>query len=144
MPRTLTIGELSKKTQCKVPTIRYFEDIGLLPPPSRTSGNQRRYEPEHVRRLVFIQHCRELGFQQNTVRDLLSLIEDPSQNCEAVTSIARARLEDVNRRITRLSALKDELERMIEDCQGGEIADCQIIGSLDNPKIKNSPGTDQK
>jgi len=142
MPRTLTIGELSKKTHCKVPTIRYFEDIGLLPPPSRTSGNQRRYEPEHVRRLVFIQHCRELGFQQNTVRDLLSLIEDPSQSCEAVTSIARARLEDVNRRITRLSALKDELERMIEDCQGGEIADCQIIGSLDNPKINNSSKTD--
>lgn len=143
MSRTLTIGELSKKTQCKVPTIRYFEDIGLLPPPSRTSGNQRRYEPEHVRRLVFIQHCRELGFQQNTVRDLLNLIENPSQNCEAVTSIARTRLEDVNRRITRLSALKDELERMIEDCKGGEIADCQIIGSLDSPTIKNSLRTDQ-
>lgn len=79
MPRTLTIGELSKKTQCKVPTIRYFEDIGLLPPPSRTSGNQRRYEPEHVRRLVFIQHCRELGFDQAAIRDMLNLTEAPSR-----------------------------------------------------------------
>lgn len=132
MPRAITIGELSKRTHCKVPTIRYYEDIGLLPPPSRTSGNQRRYEPEHVRQLVFIQHCRELGFQQNTVRELLSLIADPSQNCEAVASIARAHLEDVNLRITRLSALKNELERMIEECKGGKIADCRIIGSLDS------------
>jgi len=132
MPRAITIGELSKRTHCKVPTIRYYEDIGLLPPPSRTSGNQRRYDTEHVRQLVFIQHCRELGFQQNTVRELLSLIADPSQNCEAVASIARARLEDVNRRITRLSALKNELERMIEECKGGKIADCRIIGSLDS------------
>lgn len=132
MPRVLTIGELSKQTRCKVPTIRYYEEVGLIPPPSRTRGNQRRYELKHIRRLIFIQHCRELGFDQNAIRDLLNLTEDPSRNCEAVTTIARARLTEVEERMSRLSALKTELELMIEGCNGGKVADCRIIETLGN------------
>jgi len=138
MPRVLTIGELSKQTRCKVPTIRYYEEVGLMPPPSRTQGNQRRYEPKHIRRLIFIQHCRELGFDQNTIRDLLQLTEDPSRDCKAVTSIARARLNEMNERMSRLSALKAELELLIEGCNGGKVADCRIIealGHLTNDKV---------
>jgi len=90
MPHNLTIGQLSKETHCKVPTIRYYEEIGLLPAPSRTSGNQRRYGAEHVIRLGFIQHCRELGFRQKAIRDLLALTTHPDQSCEAVSEIARA------------------------------------------------------
>ena len=130
MPPILTIGQLSKETHCKVPTIRYYEEIGLMPPPSRTAGNQRRYGAEHVARLGFIQHCRELGFHQKAIRDLLTLTNRPSDNCEAVTRIARSHLDEVNQRIARLSALKLELERMIEVCCGGQIADCRIIETL--------------
>jgi len=130
MPHALTIGQLSKETHCKVPTIRYYEEIGLIPAPSRTAGNQRRYGPEHVARLGFIQHCRELGFRQQVVRDLLKLTKYLSQNCEAVTEIARTHLDEVNQRIAQLSALKLELERMIEVCSGGQIADCRIIETL--------------
>lgn len=130
MPHNLTIGQLSKETHCKVPTIRYYEEIGLLPAPSRTSGNQRRYGPEHVTRLGFIQHCRELGFRQKAIRDLLALTKHPDQSCKAVSEIARTHLNEVNQRIARLSALKLELERMIEICRGGQIADCRIIETL--------------
>ena len=89
MPRALTIGQLSKETHCEVPTIRYYEQIKLMPLPSRTAGNQRRYGPEHVARLGFIRHCRELGFNQQAIQDLLSLTENPDQNCEVVAKIAR-------------------------------------------------------
>jgi DNA-binding transcriptional MerR regulator len=130
MPHTLTIGQLSKETHCKVPTIRYYEQIGLMPAPSRTAGNQRRYGPEHVALLGFIQHCRELGFRQKAVRDLLTLTKHPYQNCEAVTAIARTHLDEINQRIARLTALKLEMERMIEVCRGGQIADCRIIQTL--------------
>jgi len=130
MPRALTIGQLSKETHCKVPTIRYYEEIGLMPAPSRTAGNQRRYGPEHVARLGFIQHCRELGFRQRAMRDLLTLTEHPSESCEAVTRIARTHLDEVNQRIARLSVLKLELERMIQVCRGGQVADCRIIETL--------------
>lgn len=101
-----------------------------MPAPARTTGNQRRYGPMHVARLDFIQHCRELGFRQKAIFDLLALTSHPSENCEAVTKIARTHLHEVNQRIARLDALKVELERMIEACRGGEVGDCRIVETL--------------
>lgn len=126
----ITIGRLARETGCKVPTIRYYEQIGLLPRPPRSAGNQRRYGPKHVARLGFIRHSRELGFSQLAIRELLKLTDHPDQYCEAVTEIARAHLTDVNRRIDRLAALKMELERMIKACSGGRTAECRIIETL--------------
>ncbi|MCG8356933.1 MAG: helix-turn-helix domain-containing protein [Kiloniellales bacterium] len=127
---TFTIGHLARETGCKVPTIRYYEKIGLLPPPDRSSGNQRRYGQPHVERLGFIRHCRELGFSQSAVRELLALTDRPEQSCAAVTAIAHTHLEDVNRRIDRLAALRSELERMIAACKGGRVGSCRIIETL--------------
>ena len=125
-----TIGQLSRETGCKVPTIRYYEKIGLLPVPRRSAGNTRLYGPAHQARLGFIQHCRELGFSQAAIRDLLDLTDYPDRSCEAVTEIARGHLDEVNRRIAQLAALKLELERMIRVCRGGQIADCRIVETL--------------
>ena len=126
----LTIGRLARATGCKVPTIRYYEKIGLLPEPRRSAGNTRLYGESHLARLGFIQHCRELGFPQAAVRELLTLSDHPDQSCEAVTDIARAHLMDVNRRIARLLALKSELEGMIENCSGGRVEQCRIVEAL--------------
>ena len=126
----VTIGQLARETGCKIPTIRYYERIGLLPPPPRSAGNTRLYGPAHRARLGFIQHCRELGFSQSSIRDLLDLADQPDRPCEAVDQIARSHLEDVNRRMAQLAALKVELERMIGVCRGGQIADCRIIETL--------------
>jgi Cu(I)-responsive transcriptional regulator len=125
-----TIGQLARETGCKVPTIRYYEQIGLLPAPRRSAGNQRLYGAEHLQRLGFIQHCRELGFSQAAVRELFRLTDQPNRTCEAVDAIARAHLEDVDRRIARLTSLKLELERMIESCRGGRVDKCHIIETL--------------
>jgi DNA-binding transcriptional MerR regulator len=125
-----TIGHLARETGCKVPTIRYYEQIRLLPAPGRTAGNTRVYGPAHVARLDFIQHCRELGFSQAAIRDLLELTDHPDQSCESVTEIARAHLDDVNRRIARLASLKTELERMIAACVGGRVGECRIVETL--------------
>ena len=125
-----TIGHLARETGCKIPTIRYYEQIGLLPEPRRSPGNQRLYGPEHLARLAFIRHSRELGFSQAAIREILGLTDHPNWSCEAVTEIARTHLNDVNRRITRLATLKLELERMIEICHGNRIADCRIIETL--------------
>jgi DNA-binding transcriptional MerR regulator len=102
MAADLRIGRLAQATCCKVPTIRCYEQIGLLPAPRRSAGAQRRYGPEHVARLAFIRHSRELGFSQAAIRELLELAGHPEQPCEAVTRVARAHLEDVRRRIARL------------------------------------------
>src|SRR5918994_4053441 len=126
----VTIGHLARATGCKIPTIRYYEQIGLLPAPRRSAGNQRLYGTEHVARLAFIRHGRELGFSQAAIRDLLKLSDDPDQPCEAVTRIAARRLEEIKERIERLRALKAELERMIETCRGRKVSECRILETL--------------
>lgn len=130
MPSMLTIGRVSKATGCKIQTIRYYEDIGLIPSPARSEGNQRIYEPDHVERLRFVKHARDLGFSLAAIRDLLSLSDNPDQPCSAVDSIARDQLIQVEQRLERLRFLKLELERMIEQCDGGRITNCRIIEVL--------------
>ena len=130
MPSEFTIGDLAQQTGCKVQTIRYYEEIRLMPEPARTAGNQRRYSQEHVDRLAFIRHSRELGFPLDAIRELLSLADRPEQHCETADSIARAQLKNVEHRIGRLQALKTELERMLEQCAGGKVRDCRVIELL--------------
>lgn len=128
--RSMTIGQVAQAADCKVQTIRYYEQIGMLPVPPRTSGNQRRYGPSDVDRLLFIRHARGLGFPLEAVRDLLSLADRPDHSCDAVDTIARAQLASVEHRILRLNSLKGELERMIKQCSGGRISDCRVIEAL--------------
>ena len=102
----LTIGKLGDAAGVKVPTIRYYEQIGLLPEPERSAGNQRLYGTSSLERLTFIRHSRELGFPLEAIRDLLSLSDRPDQSCAAADIIAKDQLATVNARIARLTALK--------------------------------------
>ena len=101
----LSIGSLAERTGCKVQTIRYYEQIGLMPKPGRTSGNQRFYREVHVDRLAFIRHSRELGFPLDAIRELLELSDDPNRSCEQADRIARAHLREVETRIASLTVL---------------------------------------
>lgn len=126
----LTIGKLGAQAGVKVPTIRYYEQIGLLSEAERSAGNQRLYGRQALERLAFIRHARDLGFTLEAIRDLLSLADNPERPCAAADAIARAQLTEVERRLARLSALKSELERMVVQCAGGRIADCRVIEVL--------------
>ncbi|MGV8987764.1 MAG: MerR family transcriptional regulator [Cypionkella sp.] len=128
----LTIGKLGNATGVKIPTIRYYEQIGLLPGAERSAGNQRLYTRASQDRLAFIRHARDLGFTLEAIRDLLGLSDRPDQSCAEVDAIAHAQLEAVEGRIARLQALKTELERMVDHCAGGRIADCRVIEVLGN------------
>jgi DNA-binding transcriptional MerR regulator len=130
MHRAVPIGEAAQATGVKVPTIRYYEEIGLLPKPPRTEGNRRLYGEAHLKRLTFIRHARELGFEVGAIRTLLDLQDNPSQSCSPADSIARVRLRDVEERIAKLNTLKAELERMITGCSHSTIADCRVIEVL--------------
>src|SRR3546814_280393 len=126
-----TIGDLAKATGTKVVTIRYYERIGLLPPPERTTGNYRAYEPVHLERLRFIRRCRDLGFTLDQVRELLRLSSQEGKSCSEVDRIAAAHLAAIEEKIADLSRLADQLRRIISRCEGGGIiADCRIIEAL--------------
>lgn len=131
----LTIGKLGEAVGVKVPTIRYYEQIGILPEPERSAGNQRLYGPPALDRLAFIRHARELGFPLEAIRDLLSLSDKPDQSCAAADIIATKQLAAVKARIARLTALKAELERMITQCAQGTVADCRVIESLSDHSL---------
>ncbi|MFC3721833.1 MerR family transcriptional regulator [Neoaquamicrobium sediminum] len=128
--RTYSIGEAAKESGVKVPTIRYYEDIGLLGRIARSDGNRRFYDRSDLSRLSFIRHARELGFEVDAIRTLLRLQDDPDQTCEAADAIAKARLDDVERRISSLKLLRSELKKMMHECAAGRISECRVIEIL--------------
>jgi DNA-binding transcriptional MerR regulator len=109
--------------------VDHYEQIGLLPTPVRTEGQQRRYGPDEVRRLNFIRHARQLGFEVEAIRQLLGLASDPGRSCGEVHDITRAHLDEVNDKIARLIALRDELEAMVA-CDNKRVSECWIIEVL--------------
>lgn len=126
----LTIGELGRATGTKVETIRYYERIGLLPKPGRTTGNYRAYSRAALDRLSFIRRARDLGFPLDQVRELLDLADDRQRSCAAVDEITTAHLTSIDRKIADLTALRGELDRMLKSCRQGTVADCRIIEML--------------
>ena len=137
MTHGASIGEAARRSGVKVPTIRYYEQIGLLPPPARSQGHRRHFEDADLRRLAFIRHARELGFAVEAIRALLSLQDHPDQSCAAADEIARARLAEVERRIASLTALGIELERMVSECARGKVAQCRVIETLGDPSHRH-------
>lgn len=127
-----SIGELARRTQVKIPTIRYYEQIGLLPPPPRTEGQQRRYDPGHASRLNFVRHARELGFEVEAIRELLTLSARPDQPCAEVDEIARRHLAEIDRRIEHLTLLRSELQRTVDECRHGRVGECRVIEALND------------
>jgi DNA-binding transcriptional MerR regulator len=126
----MPIGALSEATGVKAPTIRFYEQIGLLPAPLRTQSNRRSYGEAHLQRLRFIRHARDLGFSVDDIRELLAMTAQPQASCDGADSIARRHLGEVERRIAQLQSLRTELQRMIGECSHGRIADCRVIESL--------------
>ncbi len=133
-----SIGELARRSGYAVQTVRYFEQIGLMPEPPRTAGRQRRYGEKELRRLMFIRHARDLGFSLDAVRELLQLCAHPEAPCAKADAIAVEHLHAIDEKIARLQALRAELGRMVEACQGGRIAECRVIDVLaDHGKCAN-------
>jgi Cu(I)-responsive transcriptional regulator len=126
----LKIGDLGRATGTKVETIRYYEQIGLMPKPPRSAGNYRSYGEPELRRLSFIRRARDLGFSLDQVRALLGLADNRESSCATVDAIARDHLAAVERKIADLESLGAELSSMLTQCSRGTIADCRIIETL--------------
>ncbi|MET0081088.1 MAG: helix-turn-helix domain-containing protein [Candidatus Thiodiazotropha lotti] len=135
MNRRYSIGQMAEAGNCKVQTIRYYEQIGLLPEPERSEGNQRIYHQNHLDRLGFVRHSRELGFSLDRIREILALSDNPDHSCEEVDQIARSHLQEVESKIKRLQSMRMELKRMINQCAGNQVADCRIIEVLSDHSL---------
>ena len=125
-----SIGALSKATGVKVPTIRYYEEIGLLPPAGRNAGNQRRYGQDGLEALGFIKHARDLGFALEDIKVLMALDGELGEDCAEANRIARAQLDQVRARTARLQQLASELERVSHLGDGGNGGHCKVLTAL--------------
>ncbi|ANY81291.1 MerR family transcriptional regulator [Microvirga ossetica] len=135
--QALTIGALADQTGCNVPTIRYYEEIGLPPPARRRPGGHRFYSEADLRRLTFIRRCRDFGFPIEQVRALVELTESSDKDCNEARDLAQAHLEDVRRKLAELQALERTLVGFVETCTaacaGGPASDCVILDDLAEP-----------
>ncbi|NRA70135.1 MAG: helix-turn-helix domain-containing protein [Gammaproteobacteria bacterium] len=125
-----SIGQLSKLVDCKVPTIRYYEQIEILPPATRSIGNQRRYNDDHLTRLRFVRHSRALGFNLEEVRQLIHLQTCAKHSKHEAHKIAATHLLDVQQKIKQLQALEQELTAIVNSCHAGDPYTCQVLDSL--------------
>jgi DNA-binding transcriptional MerR regulator len=133
----MKIGELARRTRTNAPTIRYYEEIGLLPAPARREGGQRNYGDSDSRRLTFVRQCREFGFPIEQVRSLVALTEDQDRSCTEARSIAQVHLDAVREKITELKGLErnltDFIKRCDAVCSGGPGPDCVILRDMAEP-----------
>ncbi|KHA65688.1 helix-turn-helix domain-containing protein [Sphingomonas sp. Ant20] len=125
----MKIGEIAKLTGLKVETVRYYESEGLISAPRRNGGNYRLYDRSHVERLTFIKRSRDLGFTLDQVRDLLRLADDPRGSCDAVDEMAVVHIEEIDRKLADLHALRDEVATWGR-CDATTIAECRLIDAL--------------
>ncbi len=126
----LTIGALAERTGLTVPTIRYYEQIGLVPPAKRRPSGHRFYDRDAEQLLSFVRHCRDFGFPIEQVRELVSLSKSEVRDCFETREIAQAHLETVRTRLAELRALERSLASFVKSCSdvcaGGPATQCTI------------------
>jgi DNA-binding transcriptional MerR regulator len=133
----LRIGALAERTGTNAPTIRYYEQIGLLRSADRQSGGQRVYGVADVRRLTFIRRCREFGFSIDQVRSLVALVQDPQSSCMHARDVAQEHLAAIRAKLKELQGLERSIAAFVASCDascaGGPGPDCVILEDLSKP-----------
>ena len=130
MTATFPIGRLSSRSSVNVETIRYYERIGLLAKPPRTSGGYRLYRIVDVERLTFIRRTRDLGFSLDDVRRLLDLADGKSRSCRRVRDIAATHLADVRAKLADLHRMERVLAGLVSACEDGTLPACPLLETL--------------
>ena len=127
----LTIGQLAKKAQVNVETVRYYERRGLLPEPPRKESGYRQYSENDVSRLLFIKRAQTLGFTLKEILELLNLRVDPDTTCGDVKRRAEAKIGDIEEKIRALQKMKKALTKLASTCRGrGPTSECPILEAL--------------
>ena len=132
MNTTFSIGQLAKRAQVNIDTIRFYERRGLLPEPERRASGYRVYNADTVDRLRFIVHGKELGFSLAEIADLFALRVDPHTSCADVKLRTDAKIISVRERIEALQKIEQALTKLSNECHGaGPRGDCPIIDALE-------------
>ena len=133
----MKIGDVAKATGLTVKSIRYYHDIGLVEG-KRGDNGYRDYQQSHIDALSFIHQCRVLGFSLEDCRALLDLKMDHSRHARDVKRLAKQHLTAIENKIDQLHILAQQLSQLVDDCEGGEQADCAILTGLSQTNITDN------
>ncbi|AYM76485.1 MULTISPECIES: Cd(II)/Pb(II)-responsive transcriptional regulator [Janthinobacterium] len=127
----MRIGELAKRTDCDVETVRYYEKAGLLQEPGRNSAGYREYREEHQERLQFIRHCRSLQIGLTDIRALLEFKNNPAEGCQSVNELLDHHILRIAEQMANLQTLQQQLVTLRHQCdQPQPSQDCAILQNL--------------
>lgn len=134
---TMTVGKLAESTGVNIETVRFYEREGLLPKPERSAGGHRLYGDGDVARLRFIQKAKEVGFTLKEIHDLLFLRDSDLATCGDVSELAKRKLDEISRKITMLTEMRDHLAALVEACPGGEASTdcCSILHGIEGQAV---------
>lgn len=129
----MTIGQIAKLSGVSVETIRYYEKEGLIAKPQRNTSGYRQYSYETVKRIVFIQKAKFIGFTLKEIVELLLLQENPDASCQDVLQKATEKLQQIESKITELTRIKMALQNLTQDCvEDKSLAQCPILEALNS------------
>lgn len=127
----MRIGQVSKKTDLSVQTIRYYETQNLIKSAGRTEGNFRVYDSKVIDQLEFIKHCRHLDLSLSDIKRINELRDNPNAVCEEVNELINDQVKLVKIKMKELRHLKTQLEALTDSCSNNQkVGDCGIIKSL--------------
>jgi MerR family copper efflux transcriptional regulator len=126
----INIGRLAKLSGVPAKTIRYYEDIGLIPKARRSAGNYRVYDQRDLDSLRFIHRARGLGFSVADARKLLALWQDQRRSSAKVRDLALAHIDEIDRKLVELQSIRRTLAHLAHCCRGDERPDCPILDDL--------------
>ena len=129
----MKISELALIAQVSVKTIRYYEQIGLLPSPTRTNNGYRHYQEKDIETLIFIRRCRELNIRLDDIKRLVETQQDPKSSCELVDNIIAEQLARIQQTQRELALLEQSLAALASCCKNHQIKDCSILQTLKLP-----------
>ena len=127
----MQIGQLAQHAGVAIDTVRYYERQGLLPPPQRRASGYRDYDARDSARLRFIRRAKDLGFSLQEIHELLHLSDNRDADRAEVRMLAQRRLDDIERKLRELEAMRTTLANLVGHCCGhGSLDDCPIIETL--------------
>lgn len=126
----MKISELAKQTNVPAKTIRYYENVGLLAPPTRANNGYRVYQDNSVKTLIFIRRCRELKISIDEIKQLVEAKNQPSSSCQHVDNIIAQQLENIRKAQQELAKLEQSLATLANSCGHGKVIDCEILNEL--------------
>ncbi|MBA5202951.1 MULTISPECIES: Cu(I)-responsive transcriptional regulator [Pectobacterium] len=126
----MNISDVAKKTGLSSKTIRFYEEKELLTTPLRSENGYRSYDDHHVEELTLLRQARQVGFNLDECRELVTLFNDPLRRSADVKARTLQKVQEIEMHIEELKAMREQLLALAEQCPGDGGADCPIINNL--------------